>query len=73
MCGKPFALPPELDEDPLSNIDNRIDLYPWEYTHQAKNEREAKAVTITPPVRWILTSSSEYTASQLVQGIAGKE
>ena len=30
VCAKPFTLPPELDADPLSNIDNRLDLYPWE-------------------------------------------
>jgi hypothetical protein len=73
VCSKPFALPPELDDGPLSNIDNRIDLYPWEYTHQAKSERETKPVTITSPVRWVLTYSSEYTPSQLVQTLAGKE
>jgi hypothetical protein len=73
VCGKPFALHPELDDAPLSNIDNRIDLYPWEYTYQAKSERETKAVTITSPVRWVLTYSSEYALSQLVQTIASKE
>jgi len=73
VCSKPFALPPELDDAPLSNIDNRIDLYPWEYTHQAKSERETKPLTITSPVRWILTYSSEYSLSQLLQTIAGKE
>jgi hypothetical protein len=70
---KPFALPPELDPDPLSNIDNRLDLCPWEYTHQTKGERETKPITITSPVRWVLTYSSEYTLSQLVQTMAGKE
>jgi hypothetical protein len=73
VCSKPFALPPELDDGPLANIDNRIDLYPWEYTHQAKSERETKPVTITSPVSWVLTYNSEYTLSQLVQTIAGKE
>jgi hypothetical protein len=73
VCGKPFALPPELDDAPLSNIDNRIDLYPWEYTHQAKSERETKPLTITSPVRWVLTYSSEYSLSQLLQTLAGKE
>jgi hypothetical protein len=73
VCGKPFALHPELDDAPLSNIDNRIDLYPWEYTYQAKGERETKVVTITSPVRWVLTYSSEYALSQLIQTIAGQE
>jgi hypothetical protein len=73
VCGKPYALPPELDESPLSNIENRLDLYPWEYTHHARSEQETKPVTITSPVRWVLTYSSEYSPSQLVQTIAGKE
>jgi hypothetical protein len=73
VCSKPFALPPELDDGPLSNIDARIDLYPWEYTHQANSERETKPVTLTSPVRWILTYSSEYTPAQLIQTLAGKE
>src|SRR5262245_32889604 len=47
VCAKPFALPPELDADPLANIDNHLDLSPWEYTHQAKGERESKLLTIT--------------------------
>jgi hypothetical protein len=73
VCGKPFALSPEWDDRPLSNIDNRIDLYPWEYNHQTKSERETRSVTITSPVHWVLTYSSEYTLSQLVHTMAGKE
>jgi hypothetical protein len=73
VCGKLFALPPELDDGPLSLIDNRLELYPWEYVHQAKGERETKAVTITSPVRWVLTYSSGYTLSQLTQSVAGRE
>jgi hypothetical protein len=33
VCGKPFALSAELDEGPLKFLDNRLELYPWEYTH----------------------------------------
>lgn len=73
VCGKPFALPPELDDSPLSSIDNRLELYPWEYIHQVKNERDTRAVTMTSPVHWVLTYSSEYTLSQLTQTLAGKE
>jgi hypothetical protein len=73
VCAKPFALPPELDDTPLSQIDNRLELYPWEYTHQAKNERDNRTVTIASPVHWVLTYSSEYSLAQLTQTIAGKE
>jgi hypothetical protein len=73
VCANPFALPPELDAEPLSNIDTRLDLYPWEYTHQAQGERESKLLTITSPVRWVLTYSSEYTVSQVTQTLATRE
>jgi hypothetical protein len=73
VCARPFALPSELDADPLSNIDNRLDLHPWEYAHQAKGERESKLITITSPVCWVLTYSSEYTTSQVSQTLASRE
>jgi hypothetical protein len=73
VCRKPFALSAELDEDPLKLLENRVELYPWEYIHQAKSERETKAVTITSPVRWVLTYSAGYTLSQVLQAVSGKE
>ena len=63
----------ELDESPLQLLENRLELYPWEYIHQAKNERETKAVTITSPVRWVLTYHAGYTLSQVLQAVGGKE
>jgi hypothetical protein len=73
VCGKPFALPPELDEEALSHLDNRLELSPWEYAHEAKSVRETKTITITSPGRWILTYSSGYTFSQVRQTLAEKE
>ena len=73
VCGKPFALSAELDEGPLKLLENRLELYPWEYIHQAKSERETKAVTITSPVHWVLTYSAGYTLSQVLQAVIGKE
>jgi hypothetical protein len=72
ICGKPFALPPELDEATVAMMESRLELYPWEYAHEAKNEKESKAVTMTSPVRWALTYMSGYTLSQLRQAVAGK-
>jgi len=72
ICGKPFALTPELDEGMVAMMESRLELYPWEYTHEAKNEKESKAVTITSPLRWALTYTSGYTLSQLRQALVGK-
>jgi hypothetical protein len=72
VCGAPFSLTPELDEDMLPRIDNRPELYPWEYTYEAKDGGEPRGLTISSPVRWVLTYGSGYTLSQVRQAVAGK-
>ena len=49
VCGKPFALPAEFDESVLADMDNLLELYPWEYSHEASNEREKKTITVASP------------------------
>ena len=71
VCRNPFALPPELGQDALANIDNQIDVYPWEYTYEAKGARETKVLTINSPARWVLTYSSGYTLAQARQAVGG--
>jgi len=72
LCGEPFFLTPELDDDLFTLIDNRPELYPWEYTYEAKGEGEPRRLTITSPVRWVLTYGSGYTLSQIRQALADK-
>jgi hypothetical protein len=72
VCGAPFSLTPDLDNDVLASVDNRPELYPWEYTYEAEGEGEPRALVITSPVRWVLTYRSGYTLSQLRQALAGK-
>ncbi|HSB71534.1 MAG TPA: hypothetical protein VLT62_19575 [Candidatus Methylomirabilis sp.] len=71
-CGAPLSLTSELDEDMLGRIDNRPELYAWEYTYEARDGGEPRDLTITSPVRWILTYGSGYTLSQVRQAMAGK-
>jgi hypothetical protein len=71
VCRNPFALPPDLDQDMLANIDNQIDVHPWEYTYEAKGTKEAKTLTMNSPVRWVLTYSSGYTLAQVRQAVSG--
>ena len=73
VCGKPFALPTELEEGMLALVDNRLELYPWEYTYQAKSARETKALTITSPVHWVLSYGSGPTLSQVLQSVTSQE
>lgn len=72
VCGAPLSLTPELDEDMLGRIDNRPELYPWEYTYEPGGEGGPRALTITSPVRWVLSYGSGSSLSQVRQAVAGK-
>jgi hypothetical protein len=72
VCGKPFALPAEFDENVLADMDNRLELYPWEYAHEASNEKDKKTITVVSPVKWALSYTSGYTVAQLREVLAGK-
>ena len=67
VCGRPFALLRELDEDWIKEIGTRIELYPWEYIHEAQGSEGTKQITITCPVRWVLNYRSGYSLSNLRQ------
>jgi len=69
---KPFDAPSEFDEHWLTLVGNRVALYPWEYSHEAKTDRETKAISMASPVRWVVSFTSGYTLSQVRQGLAGK-
>ena len=72
VCRHPYGLSSELPEDFLDHLDNRPDMYAWEYAYVAKSKHESKSLTITSPVRWILTYRSDYTFAQLRQALAEK-
>jgi len=69
---RPFDLPSEFDEHWVTLVGSRVALYPWEYTHEAKNKGETKAISMASPVRWVLSYSSHYTLSQFRQAVNGK-
>ena len=69
VCGKPFSLPRDINDDPIS-IEGRLDLQPWAYRYELD---DGKAVTMTSPVRWILSYRSGYTPSELRKVLASKE
>jgi hypothetical protein len=67
-----FGLAADLADDELSDLENIPDLYVWEYAHQAKTEHDGKVLTLTSPVRWVLTYRSGYSLPQFRQAVAGK-
>jgi hypothetical protein len=71
FSARPFDLPIDFDPYWLTLVGNRVTLHPWEYTHEARSDRETKAVTMTSPVRWVLSFTSDYTLTQMRQGLIG--
>jgi hypothetical protein len=71
VCGR-FRLSSGLEKDHLGSVDADLELYPWEYTHEASGDGEPHPVTVTSPVRWVLTYQSEYTLEQMRQVMAEK-
>lgn len=71
--GKPFRLPPEFSAVWLSNIGNRLELQPWEYLYEAPTPQGAKPITMTSPVRWIVTYGADLTISQFKRMLTGQE
>jgi hypothetical protein len=64
----PFELRSDLDEQALTAMEHGVEIYPWEYSHEVGG----KAITITSPVRWVVTYRSDYTLSQLRSLLATK-
>jgi hypothetical protein len=73
FSAKPFDLPVEFDPQWLTLVGNRPELYPWEYVHEAKAGAESRPTTMTSPLRWALSYTSNYSLTQAKQVLAGKE
>ena len=54
FSGRPFDMPSEFDPQWLTLVGNRLTLYPWEYAHEVKTDRETKTITMASPVRWVV-------------------
>jgi len=68
-CGRPFALPKELDDEPLS-VEPLLDIHPFEYAHTLSGD--GRAITVTNPVRWVIAYRSGYTLAQLESALANR-
>jgi len=67
---KPFNLSGEL-KAPLSIASTALELTPVEYVHVAQTEKESKRVTLTSPLRWVLTYSG-FAPRRLSELLAGR-
>jgi hypothetical protein len=72
ICSRPFSLSADLADNAVADLDGRFELCLWEYTHEAKSGSETKSITITSPVKTVLTYKSPYSLSQIRLAVAGK-
>ena len=54
--GRPYGLSKELSH-PIEIVSSNVELVPLDYPHVAKAGSEAKTITVTQPLKWILTYS----------------
>lgn len=66
-----YGLSPSAPDEELGNVDTVTVCYPWEYAHVVKSDQESKSLTITSPVRWIVTYKSSYSLHQFRQAVSG--
>jgi hypothetical protein len=71
-AGKPFDLPRPL-RPPLKPVGLTLEVYPWESLYEIQAGGMQKVVTITSPVRYVISYASGLSLSRLRQGIAGRE
>jgi hypothetical protein len=69
---RPFDLRPELIT-PLESVSTQLQLYDWEYLHQAKTDRGWRSTRVNTPLTWVLSYSSTYSLSMVRQVLAGQE
>jgi hypothetical protein len=62
LCRETFNLPAKLST-PLPTIKKKLKIYPWEYHYQCADE----TITITSPVRWVLSYEAANDLSTLLE------
>jgi len=72
FVARPFDLPTEFDQYWLTLVGNRVALYPWEYAYEASHGQETRSITMTSPIRWVVSFTSGYTLSQFRQALIGQ-
>ena len=68
----PYGMTLEFPEQTLTHLDNLPMVYPIEYLHAATHGGNQKALTITSPVRWMLTYENGASPALVRQMLEGK-
>lgn len=65
VCGSLSGLKPDLDEEVLTSIGAAIQIYPFEYNYEAKSTRASRQISMTSPMRWVVTYGAAGSVSQM--------
>ncbi|HTS31467.1 MAG TPA: hypothetical protein VMH81_36600 [Bryobacteraceae bacterium] len=55
----------DLDEEALTAISATIQIYPYEYSYEAKTSRAARQISMTSPIRWVVTYGAPGSLAQM--------
>jgi len=72
VAQRPFDLRGQLST-PLESVATQVQMYDWEYLHEARGDRDRKVISVISPLTWVVTYSSTYSLSMLRQVLAGKQ
>lgn len=72
LAGKPFELPREFEAGWVAHIDSTLELYRWDYIHEATGGPQPKPITMTHPARWVLGYKSGATLAQIARGLVSR-
>lgn len=64
---KPFNLPRDL-RTPVQVDSSQLELAPFEYVHVARTKKQSKSITVTCPLKWVLTFSG-FSLDRLREGL----
>ena len=65
---RPYDLPGEFDPSWLTLVGTGLELLPWDYTLPV----QGRTITMTAPLRWIITYRSGFTIAQVREAASGK-
>jgi hypothetical protein len=69
FTNKPYDLTSAFDAGWLALVGSALELHPWEYTHPI----QGKDITMTSPLRWVVSFRGNYAPPQVKNVLAGKE
>lgn len=64
-CNSLPGLKPDLEEEVLTAIGSTVQLYPYEYSYEAKSPKATRQITMTSPVRWAVAYGPGAVIPQL--------